>query len=30
MEAVFGISQGERYQTLKEILAEMLDIFNSW
>ncbi|CCI36511.1 putative cytochrome P450 110 [Microcystis aeruginosa PCC 9701] len=29
MEAVFGISQGERYQTLKKILAEMLDIFNS-
>jgi cytochrome P450 len=29
MEAVFGISQGERYQTLKEILTEMLEVFNS-
>jgi cytochrome P450 family 110 len=29
MEAVFGISQGERYQTLKKILSEMLEVFNS-
>jgi cytochrome P450 family 110 len=29
METVFGIGQGERFQTLKKLLSEMLDIFRS-
>ena len=29
METVFGISQGERYQTLKRLLSNMLDVFRS-
>jgi cytochrome P450 len=29
LETVFGIGEGERFQTLKKLLSEMLDIFRS-